>query len=260
MTAILRMESRNQLRGSLILTGSFIFVSVFFLAVFPAMQEGAEAIEEAFPEYMMGLLGMEELHTMEGFLGGYVYPLIWIIFGGIYFAYVSAGMIAGDIRTRRMDLTLSNPVSRESVVLQKLASLWVPLVVLNVGLGLFLFAGMWVLDELVDPVVLVLVHLLSVPYFLVCAGIGIVLSVVVSRVESAQVTAIGLVFLLWLVEGLSDLDPDFEWIGAFTPHRYFDATAILVHEEFAFADAGILLAAFLVLVGTAAIIFIRRDI
>ncbi len=260
MTAILRIESRKQLRGSLILTGSFIVVSMFFLAVFPAMQEGAAAIEEAFPEYLFGLMGFEELHTIEGFLGGYIYPLIWVVFGGIYFAYISAGMIAGDIQTRRMDLTLSNPVSRESVLLQKVASLWVPIAVLNLGLGIALFAGVRLVGETIDPVVLGLVHLLSVPYLLVCAGLGIVLSVVVDRVETAQVTAIGLVFMLWLVEGLSEMSPDFEWIGTFTPHRYYDSTEILVHEEFAFTDAGILLATFLVLAGIAAVVFVRRDI
>lgn len=260
MTAILRIESRNRVRSSVILTGVFVITSLFFLAVFPAMRDGAEAIEEAFPEYMIGLFGFEELHTIEGFLGGYVYPFIWVIFGGIYFAYAGAGMIASDIEHRRMDLLLSNPVSRESVIMQSVASLWVPLVVLNLGMALTLFGGVQLVDETLDPVLLSMVHLLSVPYFLVCAGIGLVLSVSVKRVGTAQVGAIGLVFMSWLIEGLSEMGETYEWLGTATPHRYYDSTEILVHEEYALGDAVILMVTFLVLVTAAVAIFVRRDI
>ncbi len=260
MTAIFRIESRKRLRSSVILTGIFGVTTLFFLAVFPAMREGAEAIEDAFPEYMMGLFGFQELHTIEGFLGSYVYPFIWVIFGGIYFAYAGAGMIASDIEHRRMDLLLSNPVSRESVVVQTIASLWVPLLVLNLGMAAVLFGGVQLVNESLDPVVLMMVHLLSVPYFLVCAGIGLVLSVTVERVGTAQVGAIGIVFMAWLVEGLSEMGESFEWLGILTPHRYYDSTAILVREEYALLDAAILTSIFLVLVAIAAAIFVRRDI
>ncbi|MXV63606.1 ABC transporter permease subunit [Natronorubrum sp. JWXQ-INN-674] len=260
MTAILRVESRKLVRGTVILTGLLVVLSAFFFVVFPSIQEEAELFEEVYPDYLLTLLGIEELHTIEGFIGGYIFPFIWILLAGIYFAYVCAGMIARDIRTRRMDLTLSNPVSRESVVLQKVAALWVPVVALNVGMMAVLFAGAAALGEPIDLVSLAMVHLLGVPYLLVCAGIGILLSVVVDRVETAQTTALVLVFALWLVDGLSQMNPDFEWIGDITPSRYYDPSAILVREEYALIDATILLVTFLVLVGVAVLAFVRRDI
>ncbi|MFP8951610.1 ABC transporter permease [Natrialbaceae archaeon A-arb3/5] len=260
MTAILRAESRQLVRSSLVLTGLLALLLAFVLAVFPGFAEEAALIEEAFPPVLLGLLGIEEIHTIEGFVGGYIFSIIWILFAGIYFAYVSAGMIVDDIRTRRMDLYLSSPVSRESVVLQKVAALWVPLVALHVGLFAVLVVGIRVIGESLDPVALAMAHLFLVPYLLVCAGIGIVLSVVLERVESAQAMALGLVFVLWLVDGLSHMDPEFEWVGAIAPSRYVDPGAILVHEEYAFGDAGILLAAFLVLLVIAIGVFVRRDI
>ena len=260
MTAILHSESRRLRRSSLILTGVFGLIIVFFLAVFPAMRAEAELIEEAYPEFMVRLLGFEAIHTIEGFSAGYIYPLIWVLFGGIYFAYLSAGMVAGDIESRKMDLTLSNPVSRESVLAQKVAALWVPLAVLNVGLLVILLGGAVVVGETFDLVALAMVHVLSVPYLLVCAGIGLVLSVTVERPRTAQTTALGLVFMLWLVEGVSNMEPDYEWIGYLTPSRYYDPTDILVHEEYAFLDAAILVLAFLGLLGVATALFIRRDI
>jgi len=260
MTAILRLESGSLVRSSLVLAGLFALLSAFFFAAFPGFAAEAELIEEAFPAFLIGLLGFEEIHTIEGFLAGYIYPLVWLVFGGIYFAYVSAGMIAEDIATRRMDLTLSNPVSRESVLVEKIGALWVPLVVLNVGLFAVVVAGVTLLDETVDLADLAMVHLLSIPYLLVCAGLGIVLSVVLERVETAQAIASGLVFVLWLAEGVGGLDDGYEWVGAVAPSRYVDPSAILVRGEYAFADAGVLFVAFLVLLAVAVAIFTRRDI
>lgn len=260
MTAILRNESRRLRRGSLILGGLFALITAFFLVVFPAIKDEAELIMDAYPEFMIGLLGIEELNTIEGFAGGYIYPFVWVLFGGVYFAYVSAGMISGDIQSRKLDLTLSNPISRESVLVQKVAALWVPLVALNVAVMAVLFLGALVLGETFDPLALAMVHLLSVPYLLVCAGIGIVFSVMFDRAGRAQVTSLGTVFVLWLVDGLSHLEPDFEWIGDLTPSRYYDPNEILVRGEYAFLDASVLLAVFLGLLVVAAAVFSRRDI
>ncbi|MEY7848682.1 ABC transporter permease [Natrarchaeobius sp. A-rgal3] len=260
MTAILRVESRKRVRGSVALVVVFVLLSALYFSMFPSLSEEMEALEEAFPAFFFDLFGIEALHTIEGFIAAEIYSFFWVILVGIYFAYAGAGLIAVDVADRKMDLTLSNPVSRESVVLQKVAALWVPLVALNVGVATVVYVGALVIGESFDPVALAMVHLLSIPYLLVCAGIGLVLSVVVDRPRTARATAITLVFVFWLVDAVSGLDPDVEWIGAATPSRYFDETAILVRKEYALADAGILLAAFLVLLAVAIAVFVRRDI
>jgi len=260
MTAILRLESRKRVRGSVILVAVFALLSAMYFSIFPEYEEDAEALIDAFPEYMFDFFGLEALGTIEGFIAAEIYSFFWVLLVAIYFAYVSAGMIIKDIDRRRMDLTLSNPVSRESVILQKVASLWVPLVVLNVAVPVIAYLGSLLIDSPINPVALAMVHLLSVPYLLVCAGIGILCSVTINRVRTAQAVAFGLVIILWLVDSASALDPDYEWIGAFTPSRYYDETAILVREEYAFTDAGILIAAFVALLAVSVLVFVRRDI
>ncbi|WP_049891786.1 ABC transporter permease [Natronococcus amylolyticus] len=260
MTAILRVESRKRVRGSVILVVVFALLSALYFSMFPGIQAEMDVIEEAFPAYMFDLFQIEELHTIEGFIAAEIYSFFWVLLVAIYFAYVGAGLISSDVRSRKMDLTLSNPVSRESVVLQKVAALWVPLIALNVGVPIIVYVGALVIGESFDPVALAMVHLLSIPYLLVCAGIGVVLSVVVDHPRTARAVALTLVAVLWLVDGVSRVDPDYERIGALTPSRYYDQTAILVHEEYALGDAGILLAAFLALLAVAVFVFTRRDI
>ncbi|MCU4743767.1 ABC transporter permease [Halobacteria archaeon AArc-m2/3/4] len=260
MTAILRLESRKRVRGSIVLLVVFGVLSALYFSMFPGIQEEMEVLEEAFPGYMFDMFMIEEIHTIEGFIAAEIYSFFWALLLPIYFAYVGAGLIAGDVQNRTMDLTLSMPVSRESIVLQKVSALWVPLVVLNVGVPIVVYVGARLIGESFDPVSLAMVHLLSIPYLLVCAGIGLVLSVLVDHVRTARAAALTLVFVLWLVDAVSRVDPDFEWIGEVTPSRYYDQTEILVHQEYALLDAGILFVGFLVLLGVAVLVFIRRDI
>ncbi|MCU4925756.1 ABC transporter permease [Halobacteria archaeon AArc-dxtr1] len=260
MTAILRLESRKRVRGSVALLVVFALLSALYFSMFPGIEAEIDDLMDAFPEFFFDLFGIEALHTIEGFIAAEIYSFFWVLLVGIYFAYVAAGLIAGDVQDRRMDLTLSNPVSRESVVIQKVAALWVPAVALNVGVASIVYVGALVIGESFNPVALAMVHLLSIPYLLVCAGIGLVLSVLADRVRRARAGALTLVFVLWLVDGVSRLDDDYEWVGAFTPSRYYEETEILVHEEYAFGDAGLLLVVFLVLLGVAIVIFTRRDI
>ncbi len=260
MTAILRQESRKRIRGSVILVAVFGLLSAMYFSIFPDYEEDAEALVEAFPQYMFDFFGLEALDTIEGFIAAEIYSFFWVLLVGIYFAYVGAGMIVRDIENRRMDLTLSYPVSRESVMLQKFASFWVPVVVLNTTIPVIVYVGSVLIDSTINPVALAMVHLLSVPYLLVCAGIGILCSVTIDRVRTAQATAFGLVIVLWLVDSASALDPDYEWVGDLTPSRYYNETAILVREEYAYLDALILLIAFLFLVVVSVVLFVRRDI
>ncbi len=263
MTAILRNEARGLLPSSLALVGLFALFTTLYFSMFPEFAGDAEAMQDvvdAFPEGMMEFFGIEALDTIEGFIAAELYSFFWILLVGIYFAYSSAGTIAGDVESRKMDLTLSNPVSRENVLTQKAAAYAVPLAVLNVSVPVMVYVGSRLIDEPIDPVSIVMVHLLSVPYLLVCVGIGLLLSVTVDREKTAQVTALGAVFTLWMLDGVSNLDADYEWLGYLTPSHYYSETDILVHQEYAFLDAAVLLLAFLLLYLTAAELFTRKDI
>lgn len=263
MTAILKAEARAHIRSAGVLVVVFGVIAALYFSIFPefAEEEAAEEdILEIFPEGLVDFLGIEAIHTIEGFIAAELYTFFWVVFAGVYFAYLGAGTIAGDVENRRLDLLLANPVSRESVLVQKVAALLVPLFVLNAGVFVIVLAASRVIDEPIGVVPLAMVHILGSPYLLVCAGIGVLVSVYILSIRSAQGVALGAVFVLWLLEGATNIDPEYEWIGQFMPSRYFEETAILVREEYALFDAGILMLAFLVLVLLATGRFIDRDL
>lgn len=185
---------------------------------------------------------------------------LWLLGLGIYFAYAAAGMIADDIESDRMDLLLSFPVSRSQLLLEKFASLLLPLLLLNVVVGGVTYGLVVAIGETIDPMYLALAHLLSIPYLLVCATIGLVLSVLVDRAAIAERAAIGVVFVLWLVESAVGAAEDFAWIQYVSPTHYYSPTPVLIDGTYELMDTGILLAGFLGLLIVSQVLFQRRDI
>lgn len=229
--------------------------------VFPSFQ-GSMNLDElisAYPEPVLKAFGITTLSTLEGFLAVEVYSFAWVILLGIYAAYAAAGMVAGAVEQERMDLWLALPIRRWRLLVEQYLSLLVPIVVVNVVTPVVVYGGALLIDEPIGLRNLVMVHALSVPYLLATGAIGLVFGVVLSRANLAERAAAGVVFALFLVESLL-VDTDYEAVGYLSPTRYYDVNAILIEGQYDYLAAGVLLAATVVLVGLAAVLFSRKDV
>ncbi|WP_436344333.1 ABC transporter permease subunit [Natronorubrum sp. FCH18a] len=256
-----RYETSQRVRGTAVLTAGVSLYAAFIVWYFTVL-EGTdfETIAQDMPPAMIEAFGIEALGSIEGFLGGQIFNFVWLLGLGLYFAYVAGGLIASDIEDERMDLLLSFPVSRSRLLAEKFASLLFPIVTLNVVVGGVIYVLVLAIGETIDPVHLALAHLLSIPYLLVCAAIGVVLSVLVDRAAVAERAAVGVVFALFLVESVVGAGTDFEWIQYVSPTHYYDPTRVLIDGSFESIHVGVLLAAFLALLIISQGLFQRRDI
>jgi ABC-2 type transport system permease protein len=256
-----RYEISRRVRGTTILTVGVSLYVAFIVWYFSLLDPSAyEQIAESLPPAMLDAFGMQSIGSIEGWLGGQIYTFLWLLGLGIYFAYASAAVIAGDIESDRMDLLLSFPVSRSQLLVEKFAALLLPLIALNVVVGGVTYGLVLAIGETIDPMHLALAHLLSIPYLLVCAAIGTVLSVLADRSAVAERAAIGLIFVLWLVESAVGAAEDFAWIQNLSPTHYYAPTPVLIDGSYELVDTGILVAAFLGLLVASQVLFQRRDI
>lgn len=256
-----RYEMSRRVRGTAILTVGVSLYVAFIVWYFSLLDPSAfDQVAQSLPPAMLDAFGIQAISSIEGFLGGQIYTFVWLLGLGIYFAYAAAGMVASDIESDRMDLLLSFPVSRSQLLAEKFAALLLPLISLNVFVGGVTYGLVLAIGETIDPMHLALAHLLSIPYLLVCAAIGMVLSVLVDRAAVAERAAIGLVFVLWLVESAVGAAEDFAWIQNISPTHYYSPTPVLIDGSYELMDAGILIAAFLGLIIVSQVLFQRRDI
>jgi ABC-2 type transport system permease protein len=257
-----RYEARQRVRGTLALAALLGVFALLVIYLFPTIAESSadiDALIDSLPESFREGFGAETYTTIEGFVAAELYQSIWVLLLGLYMAYTGGGALAGNIESGRLYLVLAGPISRTRLAAETFLAICLPIVVLTLTMPLFVYGGSIAVDYPLDPYYLLVVHALSIPYLLVCAGIGLVLSVVLDRGDTAQRGGIALVFLLFLLDSVT-LGTDVEWLGAISPTRYVDPTEILLHERIDLADPLLLLVVAGALVVVALGWFQRRDV
>ncbi|ESP89793.1 ABC transporter permease [Candidatus Halobonum tyrrellensis] len=261
MREIVRYETERRLPAAIAVSAGLSAFAGLFFAIGPSIVDEVDlaAYAEAFPPAFQSAFGIDAIGSLEGLFATELYQFGWILLLGLYFAYSAGALVAGNVEHGRLDLLLASPVSRTSVLLGKFLSLLAPMLLVNVVVGSVVYVGSALVDEPFAFADVAMAHLLSVPYLLVCAGLGLFVSVLVSSGSLAQRGGIGLVFGLFMVESVVT-DTDFEWLGALSPTRYYDPTEILVEGTYDLAGGVILLEAAILLVIASALRFQRRDI
>ncbi|MFB6081629.1 MAG: ABC transporter permease [Halanaeroarchaeum sp.] len=262
MTEVLKYEGRRLVTGAMALTVMLGLFVVLILSIYPSIADTGQAIEELFenlPEQFTASFPVEAYTTVEGFLATEFYQFMWLLLAGLYVIYVAGGIVANDVETGRIDLVLATPISRRRLVVEKYLALAVPILMLNVVLPLFVYAGLLSIGEHVDMANVVLLHLFSIPYLAFAGALGLLLSVLVDRADIAQRGGLALMFVLFVLHSVTT-DTEFEWLGTISPSRYYDPSAILIDGELDVGGALVLVGAAAALVLVAAEIFRESDV
>lgn len=262
---VLRYEGEHRIKSAIGISVAFALMAMMFVGVTPLITTNLAAsaqfkqVMSELPQPFIEAFGLRSMTSLEGLLAGEFYTLMWSVFFGLYLAYSAAGSIRGDIDADRMDVLLSNPVSRITVLLEKFLSLLVPIIVASIVTPAAIYIGTQFIEPSIAIEKLVMVHMLSIPYLLCCGAIGLVLSVIIDDTDTAQNAALGVLFGLYLFQSFIPMT-DFDWLANIAPMTYFDANAILLDGTYDFTSAGILLAATVVLVAVSHLRFTRMDI
>jgi len=261
MFELARYEARRRLRGAVYLSIGLSLLAGMYIGTFPSIATDVDLDEfiEQMPEIFTELFNIATMNTIEGFLAAELYSIGWTLLLGLYVAYSAASLIAEDVDRERMDILLSLPISRARLLGEKFLAVLVPIVVVNIVVPMVVYVGTAAVGYPIDPVNLLMVHALSIPYLLACAGIGVVLSVLVDRASIAQRGSLVLLFGLFLFESLTVV-AGYDWLGSVAPMRYFNPTDVLVESRYDLLGSAILVVGTAVLVVASALYFRRRDI
>jgi ABC-2 type transport system permease protein len=256
-----RYYGRRRLPGAAALTAGLAVLTGLYIYLFPSISTGIDldAYVESMPPALRAAFGIEALGTIEGFLAAELYAFGWVLLLGLYLTYSAASLVAGDVEAGRMDMLLALPVSRSKLLLEKFSALLVPVILANVVMPVFVYVGVLAIGERLSVADLAMVHLLSVPYLLTTASVGLVASVVFDRASVAQRAAMGVVFGLFLVDSVVT-GTDFSALGGLSPTRYYDPSAVLVGSQWDITGALVLLLSTGALVGLSRALFRRKDI
>ena len=229
--AVLRLELRRSRSMAIGLAAVLLLYGSFISAFYPVIRDNAKLIDEymaVFPKGMLAAFGMEGTLSNHGvFFNTYIGSMVWPIVAAIAATILGTRQVAADLDRGFIELPMATRIGRVRYLATGIGGQVLVLAVLSVAV----IAAMLVVGGIVGAGFDGLRFAMEVPllFLFACAlsGTATLLSVVtLSRQVSAGVVAGGLL-VMYLLDALSRLQPDLEWLGVPGAFRYLRSTSAI---------------------------------
>jgi len=155
---------------------------------------------------------------------------------------------------------MANPVSRKQIIIEKFLGI-VPLILIVNFATMLTVMGITIgINEKLDFGNLFITHLISVPYFMAIAAIGLLISVIIDEKMKASIIMIAIIVGMFIFESISLMIPDYEALGLISLTHYFDPSDTLIAGTVDGAGVVILIVVIIECLLFSMFIFERKDI
>lgn len=206
---------------------ALIAVAALYISIFPSISQsaGVSDIYKNFPEAFKKTFGITE-NTLSAFSGLYALVLnLVLLTGAVQAMNLGTGITSKEVRERTADFLLTRPLSRVSVMRQKLLTVFLLILVTDL---LFMAADWALIQALIDDPFQFRTFLTSTSsLFLVqvfFVSFGFLLGSVLPRIKSVIAVSLPAVFGFYIV-GLFDTLVG-EKIKYMTPFKFFDVNML----------------------------------
>jgi ABC-2 type transport system permease protein len=212
------------------------FMTLFYANV-AANAEEFERLLEIYPRELMQAFGLEEGFGEPGvFLHGYVFTFLWPLIGALA-TIVPATRVAADADRGFLDIVLATPMERARYLL---GSIGTQLVALT-GLAIVMVAAILVADLFIEPnlpagnVALTALH--AVAFGAAIGGPATLLAVLLLDRGRAAGLVGGALVLMYLLNVIAAIAPDYEAIASLSYFHYFNFKALIGDGVYPVADS-----------------------
>lgn len=202
----------DQRVGILLWAFGLAAVGAGYAAFYPTLNS-PEMIEfmEAYPREIMDAMGITDLTSPQGYLGGTTYGLLGPILIIIIASSLGARAVAGEEEAGRLDAILAHPVTRTSLVIQRALAMVVALAVA----GAALLAAMVALSGPAEFSEIGVANLAAASVQLVLLGLLFgALALSIGAITGRRALALGVVTILAVLAYFANnLGPSVEWLA-----------------------------------------------
>ncbi|NWJ98517.1 MAG: ABC transporter permease subunit [Chloroflexi bacterium] len=249
----------------LILGGWVALLMLFIVQAYTSLFSGPDRIK-LMADYKKGIQGLSffigkgyDTDTLGGFITIEVMGIVPVVLA-IFALMVGSAIIRGEEEKGSLDLLLSMPHSRTSVLLQK----WAGMVIVLCSIGLIswlgLIGGAISSNLTLDAELAAVAHLNMVLLALIFGSLALLFGQLVESRKTAAGWTGGILAATFLMNSLADTINSLQWLGYFTPFHYYSLSKPLVPSIGTDWGAMAIQAAILIpLVLAAVVLYVRRD-
>lgn len=259
---IFRHELKQNRNATVAWTLALVAVAAMYISIFQTIADSPEIadIMKNFPSAFKKTFGLTE-DFLTVFPGLYAVVLnLVLLAGSVQAMNLGTGITSKEVRDKTADFLLTRPVSRSSVMRQKLLSVLLLILATN---AVFMVADWGLIQYFVeDPfrfrtfIVSTLSLFLVQLFFL---AFGFMLGAVLPRIKSVIAVSLPVVFGFYVL-GLFDTIVGREKIKFMTPFKFFDLRLLTAGQGYEKLMLLYLAALVIVALATSFVVFQRKDI
>jgi ABC-2 type transport system permease protein len=234
-------------------------VAALYTAFYPSIGgDKMEVMLESMPPELITAMGFESITTAAGYVSSTVHSLLGAVLTLVCAIGLGARLIAGNEEDGTLELELSAPVPRLQVYLERLAVLWVTVLVLTVVLSAVLGVLSVLLDLDLSPVNLMAANTGLLLFGGALGTVAFATGAATGRRGTALAVAAAVAVTAYLLSYLGPL-VEAPWMESISPfHWYIGAEPL--STGFDWPGLALLAALSLFAALTGAIAFIKRDL
>jgi ABC-2 type transport system permease protein len=258
---------RTNIKSNYIIWLIFIAILLMYFTIIvsmfdPVTIEGMDALLEALPPAMIDALNFKMAdNTLLGFIAGYYYGFLILLFPLIYTVLMADRMIARYVDNGSMAFLLSTPNTRSKIALTQGVFLISSLIVLLAFLTLIgiVFTQLLFPGEL-DVGGFLLLNLGAVFLYFALSGVGFFASCLFNERKHSLALGGGLPVLFFLIHSLSNVGEEISFLKYFTLMSLFDTTEIITKGSGVLPAFAALFILGIVLYAAGVYVFSKKDL
>lgn len=205
--------------------------TLFVMAFYPSFEQMGGAMEQmmqGLPEGMTRAFGMD-VSAFKNILTYYAlyYGMHIMVLSSIFTIVMASNIISKEEREGTADFLLTRPLWRSEIALSKLAAFTTYFLLFFCFQVAITVAGFtFIIDEPVNWHKFTILNGYGLMLNICFAGLGFLFSVLTRRGRSVTAAATAMVIGGFIIQALSRISPDTEWIGWISPFKYADFEVI----------------------------------
>ena len=221
-------ELKQSLKALCIWTASIAFMMLVCILLFPEMKNEMDSVSDVFANMggFTDAFGMDKLSFGElmGFYGIECGNIVGLG-GGFFAALTGISALAKEEKERTAEFLLTHPVSRFSVITQKLLSVLTQVVVLNLAAVAVSLISAAAIGESFEMKSFILLHtaylVMQLEITCICFGISAFIK------RGSIGIGLGLSLALYFMNIVSNISEQAEFLRYITPYAYAEASNII---------------------------------
>jgi ABC-2 type transport system permease protein len=188
--------------------------------------------------------------------------ILWTMLAGMFIAYLSVSIVAGDFENRQMDIWLSKPITRRRYLAEKFATMIIISLIMSLAAALGLIAGLSSINSLNElSAYATLISVMSgLPVLMVIAAVGTLSAVSFQKVRAGMGFSFAFVFAQLFLRTFGSFSKDLELMKAVSVFTYWDYSAAIFDTTFKVGDFALISVVSLSIVAAAIWVFKKKDI